>query len=188
MSNNTQNSIITSTSTTTPSYKLRASLTPTERITTVLYFTGAWTLILGSYEGGKKAGLQYLAENAHKLPKTKGGWYFYHKRKNYRIFIGGMKSGVRLAMKTSLVCLTFTGLEAMLDEVRKENDFLNSCGAGLTTALIVSGIYRFPRQSIKYACMIGLGVGIITGGLQDAVRFYQGQNIWYWDLIKKNRV
>ncbi|CAG8776082.1 18708_t:CDS:1 [Racocetra persica] len=140
MSNNTQNSILTST--TTPSYKLRASLTPTERITTVLYFTGAWSLILGSYEGGKKAGLQYLAENAHKLPTTKGGWYFYHKRKNYRIIIGGMKSGVRLAMKTSLVCLTFTGLEAMLDEVRKENDFLNSCGAGLTTALIVSGICK----------------------------------------------
>ena len=38
---------------------------------------------------------------------------------------------------------------------------------------------RLPRQSAKYALMIGAGVGLITGGLQDVIRYKQGQKIWY---------
>ena len=38
---------------------------------------------------------------------------------------------------------------------------------------------RLPKQSTKYALIIGAGVGLITGGLQDVIRYKQGQRIWY---------
>ncbi|RHZ79249.1 hypothetical protein Glove_150g53 [Diversispora epigaea] len=168
-----------------PLYRYRANIQLFDRLMAITAISLGWGFLIGTYTGAKAAGLQYLAENAHKPPKTKGEWYFYHKHKNVRMILGGFQSGFRLSRKTGLVCLSFGVIEGGLDELRKENDFFNSCAAGLASALIISGFYRLPRQSTKYACIIGLGFGLLSGGLQDYLKYIQGQKIWYLDLLKK---
>ncbi|EIW70817.1 hypothetical protein TREMEDRAFT_28772, partial [Tremella mesenterica DSM 1558] len=42
-------------------------------------------MLIGISRGGSKARLRFLAENAHRLPTTIQGWYFYTKTRNYRI-------------------------------------------------------------------------------------------------------
>jgi len=55
-------------------------------------------LALGAYRGGRMASLRFLAENAHRAPKTVKGWYFYNKTKNYRMMYGGLKEGAKDAV------------------------------------------------------------------------------------------
>ena len=52
-------------------------------------------MALGFYRGGRMASLRFLAENAHRAPKTIKGWYLYNKTKNYRIMYGGLKGGAK---------------------------------------------------------------------------------------------
>ena len=55
-------------------------------------------MALGVYRGGRMARLRFLAENAHRAPKTVKGWYFYNKTKNYRMMYGGLKEGAKDAV------------------------------------------------------------------------------------------
>ncbi|CAG8524612.1 1282_t:CDS:2 [Diversispora eburnea] len=125
-----------------PLYRYRANIQLFDRLMAITAISLGWGFLIGTYTGARAAGLQYLAENAHKPPKTKGEWYFYHKHKNVRMILGGFQSGFRLSRKTGLVCLSFGVIEGGLDELRKENDFFNSCAAGLASALIISGFCK----------------------------------------------
>ncbi|ELR05339.1 hypothetical protein GMDG_07322 [Pseudogymnoascus destructans 20631-21] len=53
-------------------------------------------LTLGGSHGFSLAGLRFRAENAHRLPKEPTGWYLYHKSKNYRMMLEGVREGVRM--------------------------------------------------------------------------------------------
>jgi len=55
-------------------------------------------MALGFYRGGRMASLRFLAENAHRAPKTVKGWYLYNKTKNYRMIFGGLKEGAKDAV------------------------------------------------------------------------------------------
>ena len=55
-------------------------------------------MALGVYRGGRLASLRFLAENAHRAPRTVKGWYFYNKTKNYRMMYGGLKAGAKDAV------------------------------------------------------------------------------------------
>jgi len=129
-------------STSEPLYKLRANLTPYQRVTTICLLGGIWGFILGGREGAKRSSLQYLAEHAHILPKTKEQWYFYHKNKNYKVMLGAVKVGLPYAAKMSSLCFLYSGLETTLDFIRKENDIINSFLAGITSGAIISGICK----------------------------------------------
>ncbi|CBQ71897.1 conserved hypothetical protein [Sporisorium reilianum SRZ2] len=66
-------------------------------------------LVSGVLTSGKRAGLVFMAENAHRLPDTVQGWYFYSKTKNYKVLLGaakgGLKQGSRLGIWTTGFCL-----------------------------------------------------------------------------------
>lgn len=117
---------------------LRAGLTTTPRLLLMTGIGSFWGFSIGAFLGGRQSGLQYLAENAHKLPTTVQGWYFYHKTKNYRMMLGGVKKGVRYAGKTGGLCLLYSSLEAALDDVRGEADVFNSVAAGISTGTVFS--------------------------------------------------
>jgi hypothetical protein len=123
-------------------YMLRANLTPYQRITTTCLLGGIWGFILGSREGAKRSSLQYLAEHAHMLPKNREQWYFYHKRKNYKVILGAVKVGLPYAAKMSSLCFLYSGTEITLDFIRKENDIINSFIAGIMSGAVVSGICK----------------------------------------------
>lgn len=80
--------------------------------------------------------MQYLAENAHRPPKTVEGWYFYHKTKNYRVMARGFQAGAQYGAKLAALTLCFVCAEGLADIIREKADFWNSllagtaCGAG----------------------------------------------------------
>ncbi len=96
---------------------------------------------LGALAGGRKSAYQFLAENAHRLPRTEQGWYFYHKTKNYRVMQAGIRAGARYAVRTSIWTLTYAGLEAGLDAARGV-DAINS----LLAATVTAGTFSYASQ------------------------------------------
>ncbi|KAI8375587.1 hypothetical protein EDC96DRAFT_551419 [Choanephora cucurbitarum] len=119
---------------------LRAGLDTKQRLLLMTSVGGFWGFGIGAFLGARHSGLQYLAENAHKLPTTVQGWYFYHKTKNYRMMLGGVKRGVRFAGKTGGLCLLYGAIESAMDDIRGEPDLLNSVAAGVTTGTVFSAL------------------------------------------------
>ncbi|EPB86362.1 hypothetical protein HMPREF1544_06901 [Mucor circinelloides 1006PhL] len=172
---------------------LRAGLATKPRLVLMTSIGSFWGFSIGAYLGGRQSGLQYLAENAHKLPTTVQGWYFYHKTKNYRMMLGGVKRGVRFAGKTGGLCLLYGSLEAALDDMRGEADVMNSVVAGVTTGTVFSALTRLTRGSFRYSVVFGAIFGLAAGGLSDLHRFASGNppsyGLYLSSLVKsKNKV
>lgn len=67
--------------------------------------------VSGLVTSSRLSGRQFLAENAHRLPTTVQGWYFYTKTKNYRVMHGGIKGGLKTGGRLGAWTLAFIGLE-----------------------------------------------------------------------------
>ncbi|KAI8086012.1 uncharacterized protein BX664DRAFT_298315 [Halteromyces radiatus] len=145
----------------------RAGLSTKPRLLVMTSVGAFWGFGIGAFIGGRQSGLQYLAENAHRLPTTVQGWYFYHKTKNYRVMLGGIKRGMRYAVKTGGLCLLYGMVEAGLDDIRGEADIVNSVTAGVTTGAMFSTITKLSRGSFRYSMVFGALFGLATGGLSD---------------------
>ncbi|CDS82114.1 uncharacterized protein SPSC_02934 [Sporisorium scitamineum] len=145
-------------------------------------------LISGVLTSGKRAGLVFMAENAHRLPDTVQGWYFYSKTKNYKVLLGaakgGLKQGTRLGIWTTGFCfaerfaeLTRASLQkqfASSGEVEEAREGFKVLGhwtdgalAGVVTAAAATALYRLPRPSAVKVFQLGLLAGASTGGIRD---------------------
>lgn len=162
----------------------RFHLFPFERLQALSMTSGVIGGFSGVYDGIKSSSLRYLTENGHRLPKTVGGWYFYHKKKNYVMIIAGAKNGVRQGLKYSVAVGGFFGLEWLIDTyVRGTIDFMNTTAA----ATIFSGFYsaynKLSRvQSIGYIKKGG-ALGLSLGITQDLLIFARGGRVWYLDKL-----
>ncbi|EMR09095.1 hypothetical protein PNEG_02441 [Pneumocystis murina B123] len=134
---------------------------------------------LGSIVGGKKSGLRFLVENAHRLPQTVQGWYFYHKTKNYYVMLGGIKVGLKYAFRTSLWVNIYLGMEYILDYVRKCIDAGNTVLASVLSGLIFSYVHQFSYTMTLRIFYLTSSLGLINGVLQDILRYRNGQYVWY---------
>ena len=101
--------------------------------------------LCGFLIGGRLKGLQFLAENSHKLPRKKIGWFYYHKFKRNEIIHFGMISGLKYSIKFGLIASLFS-LTEMLLEIKTES-ILASTGAGLFTALSVAKTCNFTNNN-----------------------------------------
>lgn len=142
-------------------------------------------LISGVLTSGRRAGLVFMAENAHRLPDTVQGWYFYSKTKNYKVLLGaakgGLKQGARLAVWTTGFCLaervaelTRGSIEKQFGAGRGNSDGIMLSGhwtdgalAGTATAAAATALYRLPRPSAVRVFQLGLLAGASTGGIRD---------------------
>lgn len=153
--------------------------------------------LLGAGHGGPKAGDRYRAENAHRLPVTKNGWYLYHKSKNYHAIIGGVTSGVKLGAVLTGWASLFMATEEVVDRARErlfaregpngevlatgQRDAASTVVAAMSTAGIYSwrrGLDHFTaartaRMTLKYSLAFGL--------LQDALSSMRGSRPAYAD-------
>lgn len=134
---------------------------------------------LGFYAGIKQASMRYLTENAHRLPKTVGGWYFYHKKKNYVMIMGGLRGAVLLAARYSAAVAAFFAAEALFDKVRRTRDLFSTAAAAAAGAWGY-GAYRHMStvQTVGYVrrgAVVGLGLGLV----QDAMVHARGGHVWY---------
>ncbi|GAA6005674.1 hypothetical protein JCM10207_005291 [Rhodosporidiobolus poonsookiae] len=139
----------------------------------------------GLVSSSKLASKQFLAENAHRLPTTVQGWYFYQKTKNYRVLYagikGGLKTGGRLALWTGAfvsvadvldtygrkaIVAASGGNERVLDGVKTR--FAAGGMAGVGLAVAAGSFYRLSRYTSFQRLGLGFLLGSCAGGAVDA--------------------
>ncbi|KAL0949557.1 hypothetical protein HGRIS_009606 [Hohenbuehelia grisea] len=119
---------------------------------------------MGMFRGSAEARMRFLAENAHRAPTTLQGWYFYNKTSNYRVLLGGLKGAGADGVRLAAVGLGWVGLEDGLERIGLVR--LKSVGAGLGTALVVSGLYRLSLRGTGRAVVAGVVTGTVMGVLE----------------------
>lgn len=140
-------------------------------------------MLSGFISAGKRAGVVFMAENAHRLPDTVQGWYFYSKTKNYRVILGavkgGLKQGTRLGLWVTAFCLAERSSEiarnALLREFSSDRDraakvvghWADGALAGVGTASAAAVLYRLPKPAVLRMFQLGLLAGAFTGGIRD---------------------
>ncbi|ORY47318.1 hypothetical protein BCR33DRAFT_715062 [Rhizoclosmatium globosum] len=145
-----------------------------------LGFAGAG---MGSYIAARQRSHQFLAENAHRLPKTQRGWYVYHRHKQLESiraalsWKGGLGNGAKFATMGAIFC----GLEALLEtHVTQEREcWVNAVGAGTICGALFAAGTRLSLQSSKYALAMGAGTGLAIGLLEDVSAYVSGVSLKY---------
>jgi hypothetical protein len=97
--------------------------------------------VIGVNRGARLASLRFLAENAHRMPRTQKGWYYYHKTKNYRIVLGALRGAARDGGYLGVATLGWVGLEEGLKKIGWGRVAMS--GAGVGTAGIFCGLCEF---------------------------------------------
>ena len=120
----------------------RLSLRPEFRITLSAFAALCTGTISGGIRGAKMSGLRFRAENAHRLPKSQKGWYYYHKSKNYQASLAAIKEGPKLGAQLAFWVGGFLVLEEALDHLKGGKDFISTVLAALTS----SGAYSLWRE------------------------------------------
>lgn len=152
-----------------------------DRLSVVAMIGGTIGATLGLYEGIKLSSLRFLAENAHRLPRTVGGWYFYHKRKNYVMISNGCRQAAKTGFKFSAFLLTFFALEAGLDWVRETTDFANTTLSG---GLLSYGYGTYKRMgSVLKRKLVkrGTSMSLALGLVEDFLIYQRGGDLWYFN-------
>ncbi len=157
----------------------RLSLPPVVRIPLLMTCAGTAGFLSGLFSGSRKAGLQFLAENSHRLPRTTKGWYFYHKTKNYKVLLGGVKSGFQVGIRIASWAGLYVATEAAIDYIRGTIDFAASFTAAVATGAVLGSVYHFRRQTMLRTMRTGMAIGLAGGLAQDFLRYAKGENIWY---------
>lgn len=112
----------------------RLFLSTKQRVRFATIFAAMIGGALGFSHGASNTGLRFQAENAHRLPTSEKGWYFYHKTKNYAVLQGGIKEGGRMALKLGFWSGLFFMAEAAIDRRRRSRDAASSVCAGMAVA------------------------------------------------------
>lgn len=163
--------------------KERFHLPTQERLTAVALASGIVGSGVGFFEGIKISSLRFLTENGHRLPTTVGGWYFYHKKKNYVMILGGAREAAKVGAKFCFGVTSFFGLEAAIDYARGTKDFLSTAASSTAIAWGYGAWKQMtPVQRMTYVKkggLMGLGLGII----QDAMIWNRGGHVWYMHLL-----
>lgn len=142
---------------------------------------------MGLSHGGRVAGLRFRAENAHRLPTSEKGWYFYHKSKNYHTLLGGTKEGAKMGLRLGFWVSAFVTMEQAVDQWRgggKRKDFLSTVAAGLGTSGLFSLWSRFPLTTAARTAKTGLWIGLGYGLVQDGFSLLQGRRLGYVEFFQ----
>ncbi|KAI9209064.1 uncharacterized protein BJ171DRAFT_595482 [Polychytrium aggregatum] len=158
--------------------QIEAIMSPSTMWATKITLGGAiGGFVSGFYLGGRHRAMQFLAENAHRLPKTVGGWFFYHRYKNYEMTHAGFKEGFRYGFKFAAVSGAFCCLENAFEQATGREGWINSLAAGTVTSLGFSAAARLSLQYTKYAILFGAGSSLGIGLVQDGYAFVYGTSI-----------
>ncbi|KAI0393737.1 hypothetical protein F5Y17DRAFT_458637 [Xylariaceae sp. FL0594] len=164
----------------------RLSIPPIVRIPAAAATAFSLGMILGLAHGSKMAGLRFRAEHAHRLPTTTTGWYLYHKSKNYHLAYGGLKEGVKVGARLSVLSTAMFCTENLLDVYRGgHQDFISTVMASLAVAGGFSLWNRFSAAETARTAKKGLIFGLAYGGVQDLLSLAKGRPVGYITFIRK---
>ncbi|KAH0613481.1 uncharacterized protein H6S33_005367 [Morchella sextelata] len=179
---------MTSTTTTPPEDPLPAPVfySPHDRLSTTfagrLLLSNIGSLGLGMTIGGalgsRAAALRFRAENAHRLPVTERGWYFYHKSKNYHTALGGIKQGVRTGARIAAWASLFVATEEAVDRLMGRRDAVGTVVAGLSLSGLFSVWNRLSYSMAITSAKRGLAFGLVFGLTQDLLRMRRRRSAW----------
>ncbi|KAI5950920.1 hypothetical protein KGF54_003994 [Candida jiufengensis] len=163
----------------------RFHLFPKDRIEALATTSGLIGIFAGFYDGIQKTSNRYLVENGHRLPRTKGGWYFYHKRKNYELIVGGTSQAIKTGLKFSSIVGCFFLLEYSLDLIRGQIDFLNTTIAAALGSTIYTRYKQLSYIQSRKMIIKGTISGFILGIIQDLLINARNGNVWYINEYKR---
>ncbi|KAF9076403.1 hypothetical protein BDP27DRAFT_1210466 [Rhodocollybia butyracea] len=123
---------------------------------------------IGIIRGGRATSLRFLAENAHRPPRTVKGWYFYNKTKNYKVILGGLKGAAKESTKLVAFSVGWVGIEEGLGALGGPMKEVKEVGAGLGTAGLFCGVYRLPWRTTRQTILLGGLIGGIVKILSSA--------------------
>ncbi|KAH9918232.1 uncharacterized protein BXZ73DRAFT_53066 [Epithele typhae] len=126
-------------------------------------------ITIGLFRGSRTASLRFLAENAHRAPRTVRGWYLYNKSKNYRVALGGLKGAGAEAARLGLTAATWVGIEEGC--ARLGVDDAQEAVAGLGTATLFGVMYRLPAATFRRTVLLG----VVIGGMLSGLRWSKGR-------------
>ena len=166
-------------------------------ISTISFFTGFG---LGSAHGSTTAALRYRAENAHRVPSSRTGWYLYGKSRNYHAIIGGVTNGVKDGARFAAWTTLFLAIEDGLDRARgkilasaqdKEDgklargqrDFLNTVSAAVAFSGLYGWSHGFDRWSAQRLTRSAVRFAVPFGLAQDVLASLRGDRPWYVDWV-----
>ncbi|KAI0599042.1 hypothetical protein F4775DRAFT_591829 [Biscogniauxia sp. FL1348] len=164
----------------------RLSIPPLLRIPAAATTAFGIGMTLGLAHGSKMAGLRFRAEHAHKLPTTTTGWYLYHKSKNYHLALGGLKEGIKVGARLSVLSTAMFCAENLFDVYRGTKDFVSTVMASLAIAGGFSLWNRFSAAETARTARKGLLFGLAYGGIQDVVSLAKGRPVGYITFIRKH--
>jgi len=99
--------------------------------------------LIGVRRGARLSSLRFLAENAHRAPRTLQGWYLYKKTKNYRVMWGALKGGCRDGIKITAVGSVWVTIEELCRQAGGINDVREVvAGAGSAMIFVLLGAVR----------------------------------------------
>jgi hypothetical protein len=107
---------------------------------------------LGIARGARKASLQFLAENAHRPPRTVRGWYLYNKTKNYRVMLGAIKTGSWEGSRLGLTMLAWVGIEEGLERCGYGD--VKEIGAGAGTGGVFAVVCECQVKPSRQMCFL----------------------------------
>ncbi|ODV90619.1 hypothetical protein CANCADRAFT_12039, partial [Tortispora caseinolytica NRRL Y-17796] len=113
----------------------RLGIAPMPRTLILSSLFGTAGFFSGFSQGARYAGHRYLAENYHRLPADKQGWYFYHKTRNYVVLRDGLSRGMRTAAAVSAFTIVFCSIEAGIDRVLGNPSWTATTAAAVSTAI-----------------------------------------------------
>ncbi|KAJ9230729.1 hypothetical protein DTO169E5_8296 [Paecilomyces variotii] len=141
-------------------------------------------MAIGASHGSKKAAFQFRAENAHRFPTTSTGWFLYHKSKNYKSIVGGVKDGMKLGFKLGAGAMAFCLFEETVDYARHDRrDFLSTVTAGLSFSGIYSLLARHDVYTAARTTKLGLKLSLAYGLMQDVLESMKGNRPAYVNFI-----
>ncbi|KAJ7283854.1 hypothetical protein C8J57DRAFT_956575, partial [Mycena rebaudengoi] len=115
--------------------------------------------VIGVNRGARLASMRFLAENAHRMPTTQQGWYYYHKTKNYRVMLGGLRGAARDSGYLGLVTVGWVCAEEGLRLAGW--GAVAQSGAGAATGGLLSCVYRLGWKTTRQTVGLGLAGGVI---------------------------
>ncbi|KAI4865499.1 hypothetical protein F4820DRAFT_295818 [Hypoxylon rubiginosum] len=164
----------------------RLSIPPLIRIPAAAITAFSVGMTLGLAHGSKMAGLRFRAEHAHRLPTTTTGWYLYHKSKNYHLAYGGLKEGVKVGARLSVLSTAMFCAENLFDVYRGTKDLFSTVMASLAVAGGFSFWNRFSAAETARTAKKGLIFGLAYGAIQDVVSLAKGRPVRYVDFIRRH--
>jgi hypothetical protein len=157
----------------------------------VFYFTNGlaifWTL--GFIRTRRLAAHQFLAENSHRLPTSDAGWYLYHRAKNYRVVWKGATGGIKYGLAGGACAFLYGFVEEAWDQGVRNGKV--DAGGSIVAGTATAGVFAmWKRMGIRqtWRCLrVGMGLGLISGVLQDFLRWSRGAPPWYVISLQRQR-